>query len=385
MPVDQGPQNDPRLTFAATLPLKVPPRFAAMELLAVVCDLLDGTGVTATIDPELTAVEEEAAGGRFFGRSQAPPRIALNVNSVTVTVIGHDKPGLSPDELDRLEFGDWTSGKERIARSRAHLILRELDGGTSADLDLNYDRATALTVVATAINRLIGTIGMVWHTSNQVMAGEQMPQMFTDLLAGTAPVEVWIARLPLPSGAKGVATRGFFPLLGAEIAVLSKQLTLAESGQAANDLAVEILRSGEAPSHGEKLFYDRVRFVVEHRAVGVDGSVPVVVLAEIANVSGASASAGASAGASPAGSTGPSVAAGTSDAVFADAEEVPPTAAEADEPEASEPAEPELSETERARPADADSTSEGEDEESHASADESQGGRSGPAVASGGV
>lgn len=403
MPVDQGPQRDPRLTFAATLPVKVPPRFGAMELLAAVCDLLDGTGVTATIDPELTAIEEDVGGSRFFGRPRAAPRIALNVNSVTVTVTGHDKPGLSPAELDRLDFGDWANGKERMARSRAHLILRELDGGASADLDLNYDRATALTVVATAINRLIGTIGMVWHTSDQVMSGELMPQMFKDLLDGTAPVQVWIARLPLPNGAKGVATRGFYSLLGAEIAVLSKQLSLSESGQAANVLAAEILRSGEAPSHGEKLHYDGgVRFVVEHRAVGIDGSVPVVVLADITNALGTAPSAGAPRGDLSARNAGPSAVDEASQPIFADAEESRPAVAEVTktgpaEPVGPEQASPTAAKADETRPVDPEGASataagsasgsapEGAEEETHADSEETQGRGNGPVAASGGI
>lgn len=294
MSEDHGPQTDPRRTFAATLPVRVAPRFVPLDLLAVVCDMLEDSGVTAVIDPELSVLEDEVVeGNRFFGRPQAAPKVALVINGVTIQVVGRDKPPFSPTDVGRLQYGDWTSGKDKIARARGYVVLTELEGGASTDLDFNYDRATAVTVVAAAIDRLIGAIGIVWHTSQRALPAEKLTPMFKDLLEGNAPVDLWIARLPLSDGTSGVATRGFYALLGAEIAVLSKRLSIDEAAQAASELATEILRGGEAPAHGERLHYERgVRFQVEHRAVGVDGGVPVVVLVDVSDARKAKPAAG---------------------------------------------------------------------------------------------
>ena len=48
---------------------------------------------------------------------------------------------------------------------------------------------------------------------------------------GDAPVPLWVSHPPLPNGAGGAATRGFYALLGAEIAVISDRMTPQGGGR----------------------------------------------------------------------------------------------------------------------------------------------------------
>ncbi len=139
-----------------------------------------------------------------------------------------------------------------------------------------------MSVAAAAVDRLIGSVGLIWHTSRKAVASDEIPAIFKGLMDGTAPVKLWVSSLALPSGSKGSATRGFYGLLGAELAILSPEMTSDQASDVALELAAEIIRGGEAPAHGEKLQYgDGKRFRVEHRAIGVDGGVPIVVLTQL--------------------------------------------------------------------------------------------------------
>ncbi len=277
----QTVKTDPRASFTATLPLRVPPRFTSMELLMIVCDMLEGTGVTAQVEPDLSIMEAETEGSRFWSRPETPPRVGLTINGITLLIEGHDKPAFGPGDLDQFDFGKWVSGKGRLLRARAHVRIIEYNSGPTSDLDYNYDRAAAMSVAASAVDRLIGTVGLVWHTSSKVVASDEIAGMFKGLMEGSAPVGLWVSSLALPKGSQGSATRGFFGLLGAELAILSPDIASDQVSDVALELAAEILRGGEAPAHGERLHYgEGMRFKVEHRAIGVDGGVPIVVLTQ---------------------------------------------------------------------------------------------------------
>ncbi|MEE8456373.1 MAG: hypothetical protein V3R90_16770 [Limibaculum sp.] len=85
-----------------------------------------------------------------------------------------------------------------------------------------------------------------------------------------------------PAGARGVATRGLYALLGAEIEVASRNLPVDAAFEVAQELAAEIFRTGKPPADGTRLGYDRAtEFGVRYRRQGHAGAVPAVVLTQI--------------------------------------------------------------------------------------------------------
>jgi hypothetical protein len=276
MSLDQSARSDSKLTFAATLPLKALPRFSCTELLAAVCKRLEGTGVTAMLDPELTTFEEQADEARIWHRSKALPRAGLVVNGVAMLVVGHNRAGLSAADLARLDIRSWPEARARITRARAHVEITEVRAVASSDLDHNYDRAAAVTIVAAAVARLADAVGVVWRPSGCAVPVEQLDPLVAALTMGQAPVPLWLGRDERSAGAM---TRGFYPLLGAEIAIASPELPADTAFEVALDLVAEILRSGEPPAHGAWLGYDEnTEFSVRHRAGGNGSDVPTVVL-----------------------------------------------------------------------------------------------------------
>jgi hypothetical protein len=258
MSPDQSERSDSKLAFAATLPLKTLPRFSCTELLAAVCEQLDGTGVTAVLDTEFTTYEAPPDDARVWNRSKAPPRAGLIVNGVVMLVEGHDRAGLSTADLAQLDIRSWPEARARLLRSRAHVEITEVRAVTGSDLDHNYDRATAVTIVAAAVARLANAVAVVWRSSGCAVPVGQFDPLVTALTGGQAPLPLWLGRMERPAGAM---TRGFYPLLGAE------------------NLVAEILRSGEPPAHGAWLGYDaNTAFSVRHRASGNGGGAPTVVL-----------------------------------------------------------------------------------------------------------
>jgi len=292
--VDQSVEPDPRLAFAATLPLRALPRFAGMELLVAVCGLLEGTGVTAVMEPDLTTFDEDPGDARVWHRPKAPPRVGLTVNGITIVVQGHDRPAFSAAELARLDLRAWPEGGARIARARAHVEIVEARPSGGADLDHNYDRAAAVTVVAAAVTGLVEAAAVVWRASRRAVPVEQLETLVAALAQGQAPIPLWLGCPSRPEGARGTVTRGLFPLLGAEIEIAVSDLQGDAAFKIAMELAAEILRAGEAPAHGAWLKYDRnTEFSVRHRASGHAGGVPYVVLTQAANPVESEATAGA--------------------------------------------------------------------------------------------
>ena len=282
MALDRSERSDPKLAFGATLPLKALPRFSGVELLAAVNEILKDTGVTATLEAELTAFDESPRGARVWNRPKAPPRIGLTVNGVTMLVEGHDRPGFEPSDLARLDIRSWPEGRARISRARTHVEITEVDTRSGSDLDHNYDRAAAVTVVAAAVAGLAGAVAVVWHTSRRAVPAEQLAPLVAALAQGQAPVPLWLGCVARPAGARGVATRGLYPLLGAEIEVASRDLPVDTAFEVAQELAAEIFRTGKPPTEGARLGYDRTtEFGVRYRRQGHAGAVPAVVLTQI--------------------------------------------------------------------------------------------------------
>lgn len=279
MALDQSARSGLDQAFSATLPLKALPRFSGMELLVGVCGMLEGSGVVADLDPDLTIFDEPPEQARFWNRPKTPPRIGLVVNGVTMLIEGYDRPAVSEAELARLDLRSWPEGRARIARTPAHVEITEVQVSGGLDLDHNYDRAAAVTVVAAAVTGLTNAVAVIWRESLRAVPVEQLASMVAALTRGQAPVPLWLGRVGRPEGAPGAATRGLYPLLGAEIEVEAPDLTGDRAFEVALELATQILRSGEAPAHGEWLGYNRdIDFHVRHRAGSHAGPAPAVIL-----------------------------------------------------------------------------------------------------------
>ena len=280
MAVDQATQqSDPRLAFAAVLPLTALPRFSCMELLATVCGMLEGTGVDAALEPSLTKIDENIEEARVWNRPKSPPRAGLTVNGVTIQVEGHDRPGLGPTELARLDFRSWPNGRARIGRTRAHVLVSEIHTTGVSDLDHNYDRAAAITIVSAAVAKLADAAAVVWQASLCAVSAAQMAPLVAALAQGQAPLSLWFGCMGRPAGASGAATRGLHSLLGAEVEIVSPDLPSETAFELALELVAEILRAGEAPQPGVCIGYDKnTEFCVRHQARSHAGSIPAVVL-----------------------------------------------------------------------------------------------------------
>jgi hypothetical protein len=281
MALDQSVRSDPRPAFGATLPLKTLPRFSGVELLGAVNEILKDAGVVATLEPELTTFDA-SPGERIWNRPKAPPRIGLTVNGVTMLVEGRDRPAFRPSDLARLDIRSWPEGRARISRARTHVEITEVQVAGDSDLDHNYDRAVAVTVVAAGVAGLAGAAAVVWHASRRALPAEQMTPLVAALATGQAPVPLWLGCVGRPAGVRGAVTRGLYPLLGAEIEVASPDLPGDTVFEVALELAAEVLRTGEPPEDGARLGYDRTtEFGVRYRRPGHAGAVPAVVLSQI--------------------------------------------------------------------------------------------------------
>ncbi|TFH57908.1 MAG: hypothetical protein E4G91_10125, partial [Candidatus Zixiibacteriota bacterium] len=181
---DQSVKSDPHLDFAVTVALTALPRFLCMDLLVTVCRLLEGTGVSAILEPDLTTMDQSAGDVRVWNRPKVPPRLGLTVNGVTIVVEGHDRPAYNAAEMAQLDFRSWPGGRVRISRARAHVEITEFKAAGGSSLDHNYDRAAALTVVAAAVTKLTDACAVVWHRSRCAVATEELALIVDRLAQG---------------------------------------------------------------------------------------------------------------------------------------------------------------------------------------------------------
>ncbi|MFQ5566540.1 MAG: hypothetical protein ACE5EU_09275, partial [Paracoccaceae bacterium] len=180
--------------------------------------------------------------------------------------------------------------ERRIARARTHVEVAEIPGGGGGDLDDNYDRAAAVTVLAAAVARLTEAAAVIWHTSHRAVSAGELARLTAALAQGQAPVSLWLGRAGRPARAGGAATRGLLPLFGAEIEVEARDLPTDAAFEIACDMAQEVLRSGAPPEDGARLGYDRTtEFGVRYRTNAHPGAAPAVVLSQIARPAGAPA------------------------------------------------------------------------------------------------
>jgi hypothetical protein len=162
------------------------------------------------------------------------------------------------------------------------VVIAEVQAKDGSNPDDNYDRAAAVTVLAAAVMVLAEAAAIFWHSSHRAVPAGQLAPLLAAMVQGQAPVPLWLGCMGSSMGSSGVATRGLYPFLGVEIEVASQDLPLDTAFEVAQELAVEIFRTGELPAHGVRIGYDRdTEFSVRHRAGGRAGAMPAVVLTQV--------------------------------------------------------------------------------------------------------
>ena len=264
--------------FAARLPMRALPRFTPSEFLRTLNRMIGGTGASAELVSDLTRFEQSPGGTRVWHRPQVPPRIGVSVAGITLLVEGRDRPALGADDAAALGFRSWPAGAREIARARAHIRVSEVAPALGADLDVNHDRAAALTAVAAAAIELTQALGIIWESSGVAVSAEEMLAAVPALMGGEPPVALWIGAGPRSWGA--VATRGLYPLLGAEVELRAPGLATAMAERIVTDLVAEILETGCPPAEGTAIeagSHGALR--VRYRGAE-EGGVPAIVLDE---------------------------------------------------------------------------------------------------------
>lgn len=265
--------------FAAALATRTLPRFAPGALIAGLNRMLGGEAGVELI-PELTRVEQSPGYARVWHRPKVPPRIGVAVAGITLVVEGHDRPAFGFRGVEALEFRSWPAGAREVARARAHLRVFEPAPELGADLDLNHDRAAAVSAVAAAAAELVEAAAVVWESSGVAVPADELAAALPALAGGEPPVALWIATLAGPGG--GVLTRGLYPLLGAEIEVRMPALSSAAAQELAYRVATEILETGRPPAEGARIGHGpQSAFRVRYRGAE-QGGAPAVVLEEAA-------------------------------------------------------------------------------------------------------
>lgn len=275
----------PETAFAATVAVAGLPRFLPGELLAAVNRLLAPSGTAAEIVAELTSVERRSNRARVWHRPKAPPRVGLSLGGIVLIVEGRDRPAFDAESLARLDFADWEDGPRAMARAHGQLRVFEAAPDLAAEFDHNHDRAAAVTAVAAAAAGLVPAPGAVWQSSGVALPAAALERAVPALMQGRAPVTLWVGMIETPGG---VATRGLYPLLGAEVAVRAPGLGRDAAARLAFSVASEIVGSGRPPAEGAEIAAEstgqprlRVRYSVgEGNADEDGGSVPAIVLEE---------------------------------------------------------------------------------------------------------
>jgi len=271
MTAEGASQGGPMLAFAATLATRELPRFTSNDLVVTVNRMLEPTGVTATLLPDLTSEDISSDPTRIWNRGKSPPKIGLRLNGVTIEIKGEDRAGFTAGDVARIDARSWRNGRELLGRSRAHVTVTELFARAGSGIDENFDRAAAITVVTVAVARLVDAIGVVWQPSRCAVASPDLAEMLSALEKGKAPAYLWIGsdQEPAPRGAPATRTVGLTSLIGVEIEVGGQGVSAETGFGMAVELAGAILRAGELPEPGEVLDFGRdAIFAVQRRSGG---------------------------------------------------------------------------------------------------------------------
>jgi len=253
MALEKLTKTDASAAFSAIVQMKGLPRFSPTDLVVKLNSMLAGTGVQAGIDTSTSEFEPELETARFWHRPKSPPKIMLAIDDIRILVEGQDRPALDRENLRDLDLRGWPGGAAALTRARGHVRITEVRSARFSAVDENYDRATAVTLVAAAVAELVESIGAVWNCSHCAVPAGELPQLVAELGAGRAPVSLWLGRRHFPARGERSAstvTRGLANLLGIEIEVSVPDITAAKSLEIIYEITDQIIQEGGAPADG---------------------------------------------------------------------------------------------------------------------------------------
>jgi Domain of unknown function (DUF4261) len=181
-------------------------------------------------ESETVAAMRELAGQAPFrvegaGRAQGASGEAfiLTVNSLAVTVMFIDAP-LPQDAWEEAAQRSltWKEAGTVLPATRAHVIVALL--ANTHDHRSSLAGASAVTVVAGALARLLPVAGTLFIESGALLAGAGVTSMAMSLVAGTIPDVLWTTLqffrgelMPDGNPMIGALTQGLFPFIGREV------------------------------------------------------------------------------------------------------------------------------------------------------------------------
>lgn len=284
------PKVNPNLVFGATMALWNPPRFTPQQLLDSINEILEGTGTSATFDPQMP----DQGGQRFSllkRRLSGPPSAMLRVNGLFTLVGGGDKPAFIGQALkDRVNPALWSEGVKRLSASRGHVMVADAHVGDANDPDLKYDRAVAVTVTAAAVSMLTDPLGIIWHPAGNATPPDVIPDFIQSLADGLAPLPLWLRwNLVPPADGRypGAVSRGLEALLGREIEIASNDYTLDKTVGHLFEVSARFVRIGKGPGDGSQVgTRDKCWYVCRHHDRGEVSGVPVFRLTPVTDYTG---------------------------------------------------------------------------------------------------
>ena len=271
---------DKRLMFAAVLPLARTVSVSPEQILAAILERLEGTGAGAALMIVPEAIDKKP-GFSFLPSSQnTDPPVIVNVNGIPLVIRVKSGKSYNKEALKRrVDPEIWGDGVKRLSKQKAHVTIFEPAPGHTADFDLCYDRAVAVTVTAAAIASLTEPLGILWHPAGTALPDAEIDLSLERLAGMVAPVHLWTRwrEIPVENGAEpGVVSRGLYPLLGREIEILPSSLSFDSAVDFVRKLSELILASGRMPPHGARIEVSGGHaFTVERAAQGARTRTPV--------------------------------------------------------------------------------------------------------------
>jgi hypothetical protein len=165
-------------------------------------------------------------------------------------VTGHDRAAFEAEDLVRLDVNGWPGGRAEIVRCIGHVEVSEIRAATDREVHSGFDRATVVTLVATAVSHLVDCVGVVWHASLVSLRSSDMPVIASNLTAGQPPASLWLGASPFAERdgqPAGVMTRGLYPVLGGEIGIGDTRMPRSVSIEIVMGLARQIIMCDSLP------------------------------------------------------------------------------------------------------------------------------------------
>lgn len=148
------------------------------------------------------------------------------VADVAIWIAFHDRPIGDADEVGRFVNPEaWPGGRTALSSHRAHIEICDLGLMGRRQMsppDAAFNRAVAVTAAAAAVVRAAMPLALLWLPARGALAPADFRDQLARVLAGRAPLELWMRWFFLRAGEgerPGVITRGLIPFIGREIEV----------------------------------------------------------------------------------------------------------------------------------------------------------------------